>query len=79
MSIEYDRCLDAYIPTCDYCGTELEARYTFSGAVDAKKQNGWHSFKDDKTEEWTDMCPTCQELMGTATPNGAQQDFWGAV
>lgn len=79
MSIEYYRDIDAFVPTCDLCGSELEAEYTWDDAVNAKKQNDWRAFKDDSTGTWTDMCTDCVRLMGTATPNGAKQDFEGVT
>lgn len=55
MSIEsYD---GIHTPTCDYCGAELPAEFDFYDAVDAKKQAGWRSVKDDLG--WSDYCDKC--------------------
>lgn len=37
MSIEYFRDLDMNIPTCDFCGAELEGCMEFDAAVQQKK------------------------------------------
>jgi len=55
MSIE--RFCDTYTPTCDYCGAELPDEFDFYDAVDAKKQAGWHSVKDEYG--WSDYCDEC--------------------
>lgn len=81
MSIEYYRDIGKFVPTCDYCGDELDARTFWSDAVADKKASGWKSYKDDDTGEWTDMCPACQRFMRQkkATRNTAQQDFEGII
>lgn len=76
MSIEYFRDLDINIPTCDFCGVELEGCMEFDAAVQQKKSNGWKSQKDEKGV-WWDMCPECQKLMGDKNLTTAADDFGG--
>jgi len=66
MSIESDDGM--HTPTCDYCGDELPAEFDFHDAVQAKKDAGWRSVKDD--DEWSDYCPDCY-----AERKGAAADF----
>ena len=57
MSIE--KFGELYTPTCDICGEELPAGFSFYDAVEVKKDAGWKSQKHKG--EWEDVCPECQE------------------
>jgi len=54
-----DKSYELYIPVCDGCGETLEECYTFEGAVDEAKANGWKITKDG--DEWLHICPDCLE------------------
>ena len=58
MSIEKSR---GYIATCDLCGETLPIEPDYRDAVQAKKDAGWKSVKDEDGE-WCDMCLGCQEM-----------------
>jgi len=58
MSIE--KFAGFFTPTCDICGEELPSEYDFYDAVQAKKDEGWKSRKNEYGE-WEDVCRTCQE------------------
>lgn len=74
MAIEFYRDISVFVPTCDYCGEELEGDMFFDEAVAQKKAAGWKSYKDDEGE-WTDMCPHCQRLRVKVSRATAQMDF----
>lgn len=61
MSIEkeWEGRIPVFRPTCDICGAQLSAQYTFSEAVEAKKIAGWKSKKIDGM--WHDICEDCQK------------------
>lgn len=46
-----------YFIACDYCGATDGPFDTFQDAVDAKKDLGFTSKKED--EEWVDVCERC--------------------
>ena len=79
MSIEHHRDINMFVPTCDYCGEELDAHTFFDDAVAERKAAGWHSSKD-AAGMWWDMCPRCQRIAREkATRRTAQQDFEGVI
>ena len=55
-----------YIPTCDICGAQLTAQYSWQDAVDAKRIYGWHSKKIDG--EWIDTCLDCHLNIQANSP-----------
>ncbi len=51
-----------HTPTCDGCGTTLEAEYDYFDAAAAMKRAGWATVKLDKwSPEWYNFCPACKE------------------
>lgn len=76
MSI--DRDYQYFIPTCDFCGTQLtysdgEPFDDFDEATRFMRANGWSSRKN-KYGEWENYCPECQSR---AWQQSAIDDFEG--
>ena len=58
MSIEHFR--NQHTPTCDTCGRELRAEFSFQAALTAMRAAGWKAEKaDDGT--WDHKCQVCQK------------------
>lgn len=76
MAIE--RYANAYIPTCDMCGTELPEEYSFEDAVESKKLHGWHSIQDT-TGMWWDLCPVCNHQEANRLKGIGPSEFGGVI
>lgn len=51
-----------YTPTCDGCGTELDAEYSCIDAANAMKRGKWSFVRPDAVSgEWINFCPACKE------------------
>ena len=51
---------NVYVPTCDYCGTELSTIASWNGARTTMKEAGWKSILTEAGRE--EICDDCQEL-----------------
>ncbi|NCB52443.1 MAG: hypothetical protein EOM54_11290 [Clostridia bacterium] len=47
------------IPTCDICGEMLQPEDSFPAAVQARREAGWKSSKNDDGD-WEDACAVCR-------------------
>jgi len=67
---------DDYRLICDYCGDEcVEVFDSFQEAVEYKKNraNRWTSIKD-KSDVWTELCPSCNTPYNREKIQGKKQD-----
>ena len=65
MSVE--RVGGEHYPTCDCCGSELQACPTYMGAIIAMRVDGWQRRRgpydrDIEGYYYEDICPDCLEL-----------------
>lgn len=53
---------------CDECEEDWISRDHFSQAIRDAKLEGWLITKDEDTDEWTHLCPSCVKLLPRVAP-----------
>lgn len=53
---------------CDECGDESDSDKNFNEMLSQAKRDGWLITKDEDTDEWTHLCPSCVKLLPRVAP-----------
>jgi len=49
-----------YIPICDGCYDEAESEESFEDAVQAIRDYGWQTIRNEEDTDWLNYCPDCE-------------------